>query len=204
MAEDKSQGFVGWLKQPNSLVALSAAIVSLSTFFLVYENPGKLKVVLPVEVGLKLRGEKLELIVPLTLTNTGAPRTSRHVVTLLAELRPQSDQRAEPLVLQWRSEWKFVGYLEFNKRYPGKGEPGVEDYIEYVSRAAPFAVVGGQSISKVVVFEQKGGAVDNKVLGEFRLNVTAQTENGRFKQAAAFSCGMKKIGGGVFDWCERR
>ncbi|MDD5559962.1 hypothetical protein [Candidatus Methylomirabilis sp.] len=202
MSEEKAHTFLGWLKQPNSWLSLSAAIVSIVTFYLVQASPGKLMVVLPVEVGaIYLRGN-LELLVPVTLTNTGAPRTRRHVVTVLAELRPQEQAGIKPVVLRWASEKKFMGYLAFNKEFPGEGEPDVEDYEVYVSRAAPFAVSGGQSITKVMKFKQKAGVLEKSWLKSFELKVIAKTEDNEFTRTAVFSCAIE-IGEVKTDWCER-
>jgi hypothetical protein len=202
MSKEKAQTFLRWLKEPPSWLALSAAVVSISTFFLVYANPGKLQVVLPVDVGLRLAGSNLELLASVTLTNTGAPRTRRHVVTLLAELRPQEQPDIQPVALRWESEWAFIGYLEFNKKYPGQGVPAVEDYIEYVSRAAPFAVAGSESITKVMRFRQRSGSTEKRFVGSFQLRVIARTENKEFTQTAVFRCAAE-IGEAKYDWCEK-
>ena len=202
MSEERARTFLRWLKEPNSWLALSAAVVSISTFFLVYANPGKLQVVLPVEVGLRLRERNLELLASVTLTNTGAPRTRQHVATLLVELRPQEQPDFQPVALRWESEWAFIGYLEFQKRYPEKGEPWVEDYVVYVSRAAPFAVAGGESITKVMKFRQRLGNADRRFVGSLQLKVIARTENEEFTRTAVFRC-AEEVGKAKYDWCEK-
>lgn len=202
MSEEKAHTFLSWLKQPNSWLSLSAAIVSIGTFYLVQASPGQLMVVLPVEVGAIHPRGNLELLVPLTLTNTGAPRTRRHVVTVLTELRPQGQEGIKPVVLRWESEKKFMGYLEFNKEFPGKGKLDVADYEVYVSRAAPFAVSGGQSITKVMKFKKKAGVLEKGWLKAFELKVIAKTEDKEFTQTAVFKCAIE-IGEVKTDWCER-
>jgi len=144
MAEEKSPSFLKalWkrLREPNSVISLSAALISITTFYLVQAKPGKLQVVLPAEGGLRLGERSVELISSMTLTNTGAPRTRKHVVTVLAELRPREQSAVQPLALGWESEWAFIGSLAFHKKYPdqatGERKP---DYLDYVSIAAPFA-----------------------------------------------------------------
>jgi len=84
----------------------------------------------------------MEQLITITtwILNTGAPRTRKHVVTVLAELRPKEQSAVQPLALGWESEWAFIGSLAFHKKYPdqatGERKP---DYLDYVSRAAPFA-----------------------------------------------------------------
>jgi hypothetical protein len=203
MAEKKSSkslhGFWEWLQQPNSWLSLSAAILSIITFYLVQANPGTLEVVLPANVGLRLRGDGLELLVPMTLTNTGAPRNHRHVITMVAFLQ----QKEKPVVpLRWESEWTFLGYLEFNRKYPGHKEGEHQDYIDYVSRAVPFVLVGGQSLTKLIKFTSRAGVINNNRSNRFELKVVVKTEHKEFAQTATFMCAAE-ISQQRFDWCER-
>ena len=208
MAEKKSpkfwQALRKWLREPNSWLSVSAAVLSIITFFLVQANPGKLQVVLPVDVGLHLEGDNVELISAITLTNTGAPRTRRHVVTVLVELRPQEQSRDLPVTLRWESEWAFVGYLEFNRKYPdeAKREPKSDDYLDNMSRATPFAVNGGQSITKLMKFTNRELSVDKQLFKDFKLKFLIKTESKEFTQTALFRCG-KEIGQERFTWCAR-
>jgi hypothetical protein len=207
MAEKKSpsflQGLWKWLREPAAWVSLSGAFVSVLTFFLVYANPGKLQVILPVDVGLHLQSGNLEVILALTLTNTGAPRTRRHVITVLTELRPEDQSSFVPLTMRWESEWTFVGALEFFRKYPDeKKRKQTYDYLYYVSRAAPFAVIGGQSITKVMKFTNRERKLQKDVLKRFQLKVLIKTEKEEYTQTALFEC-RTDIGEDQFDWCER-
>jgi hypothetical protein len=194
--------FRRWSRDPTSWLSVIATLVSIITFVLVYAWPGELKVVLPVQVGLKTEGGQLKLLLPVTFTNTGAPSIRRHIVTLRAELHDREQPHIQPVVLRWESEWRFVGVLEFNKKYLDQADPGVEDYIEYVSRAVPFAIAGGQSTSKVMFLKQRPGAVGDSGFRSFELNVIAKTEGKQFTQAARFNC-KTKAQSARFDWCQK-
>jgi hypothetical protein len=202
MAERSSkrwQGLREWLQQPNSWLSLSAAVLSVITFYLVQANPGTLEVVLPANVGLRLRADGLELLVPMTLTNTGAARNHRHIITMVAFLR----QKEKPIAsLRWESEWTFLGYLEFNRKYPGHKEGEHEDYIDYVSRVVPFVLVGGQSLTKLIKFTNRAGEVNKNLFNQFELKVVVKTERKEFAQTATFMCAAE-ISQQRFDWCER-
>jgi len=203
MAEKRSskrlQGLREWLQQPNSWLSLSAVVLSIITFYLVQANPGTLEIVLPANVGLRLSADGLELLVPMTLTNTGAPRNHRHIISMVAFLQ-QKEKQVVPL--RWESEWTFLGYLEFNRKYPGHKEGEHEDYIDYVSRAVPFVLVGGQSLTKLTKFTNRAGAVNKNLFNHFELRVVVKTEHTEFAQTAAFRCAAE-ISQQRFYWCER-
>lgn len=126
------------------------------------------------------------------------------MVTVLAELRPKEQSAVQPLALGWESEWAFIGSLAFHKKYPdqatGERKP---DYLDYVSRAAPFAVVGGQSITKLMMFTNRERTVEKYFFKDSELKFLIKTEGKEFRQTAVFRC-QTEIGKEQYDWCKRK
>lgn len=111
-----------WLKEPSSWLALVATCISISTFFLVYAFEGELRVILPDRVGIGLDNGYLTTIVPITFTNTGAPRTVRHVrqVKALVEPKVTTNTKNPSITMFSLQEKKFVGNDEYLKMFPEK------------------------------------------------------------------------------------
>jgi len=200
MSNIESKNVTRWFLQPSSWISLSAAFVSIGTFYLVYGNPGELKITLPTEVGLRLAHCKIdvcniELLAPVVFTNTGAQRKYRQLIAVSAEIRHGKEQT----LFRWKSEWKFVGKLDFNKMYPGKGEPDVTDYIVYVGRATPFVIGGGKSISKLLKFESPH--INLVLQKNINLLINVVTERGVSEVTQHYIC-RQTISENKFDWCE--
>lgn len=196
---------LAWFKQPSSWLSLAAAVVSVSTFFLVYANPGRLQIILPEEVGLAFnRDSTLTLYVPVTLSNSGAPRTSRHVVKMVAVVEDASpaDGVSGHHTLWWRFEHVFVGKDAYLLKYPDKAGVGTRDYLDYRGRTFPFAISGGMSIGKIVEFYQPSGKADSSVNG-FGLTLTVHTTDSSTKASGWYSCGADPLPTKTIQWCQR-
>lgn len=159
-----------WFLQPASYLALIATGISVATFFLVYASPGNLRIILPDRVGVALTQGDISVVIPLTFTNTGAPRTVRHVQRVTAsliEIAPLNEQPTE-VHARWRFEYAY-GKKE--------GAAFAEDKLNYVNRAIPFALFGGTSKQKVFELVQVERGFDKKTVAGFTLRVHAATES---------------------------
>jgi len=165
--------FFKWIKEPSSWLALAATFVAVATFFLVYADPGELKLILPDRVGLQYGGSdrKVSMLLPLTFTNTGAPGTWRHILSVTAVLSPEErvPEGTQNLTLAWEFERAFIDKREWLNKYP-KEDQRTEDYAAYVGRAFPFSLAGGASRSKLFEMHQfDEGALSERKLDNFTL-----------------------------------
>jgi len=178
------RSFIQWIKQPNSWLSVIAAIISLSTFYLVYTRKGEVKIIMPDKVGVSLSNGNALLLVPLTFTNTGAPRTVNYVIHVAATMRnidPHeiSDRSVD---LHWRLELTTVDkwrWLEKNPEQKVDREYWAEKYdvVQYVGRALPFALYGGTSATKLFDFIQDRGSFQQS-LRSFEIVARAETPSG--------------------------
>ena len=177
----KPSAITGWLREPASWLSLIAALVSLSTFFLVYADRGHLTVLLPDRVAIADQSHGLALVIPLVFTNTGASRTHRHVIESSAVLvfvaSGEAQQRTMPL--RWEFEAQFVSTNEFHRRYPQlpyAKDDELVDQIDYVNRAFPFHLGGGTSLVKIYQFEPSDSQRLAEI-GPFEIRVRVRTES---------------------------
>jgi hypothetical protein len=205
---------VSWLTQPSSWIALvgvatslAAAFVSGLTFYLVYADPGALQLVLPDRLGIKYvkRHDVVEMLVPLTFTNTGAPRTRRYVVRVTASLSPNAPPPpgTRNPTLEWEYELKFIGWREWLKKYPDFRERDrpPEDYVDYVGRAFAFPLAGGASDSKVLHMVQFEGSLSGRTIDDFTLVIVALEDRGRVEARRRYACPADVYSGQIFTWC---
>lgn len=187
--------FISWFKQPSSWLSIIATLISLITFFIVYEYKGKLIVTLPDRIGVCATGD-LSIIVPLSITNTGAPRTVRHIIRITAimeDIAPLKDNPTKVSV-RWRMETKFV---------PRPGYSHLDDSIGYVNRVVPFAVHGGTSLEKVFNLIQIGRGFEKKFIDSFTIKVKIETDNGTFySRKSYYNCYHIDVKEDVFQYCE--
>lgn len=187
--------FSTWFKQPSSWLSIIATLISLITFFLIYEYKGKLIVTLPDRIGICASGN-IAIIVPLAITNTGAPRTVRHIIRITAnitDIAPLNDKPTKVSV-RWRMECKFV---------PRPGFSHLNDSIGYINRVVPFAVPGGTSAEKVFNFIQYDGDFEKDFVDNFTIQVKIETDNGTFySRKSYYNCNHIDIKMDVFQYCE--
>ena len=142
MKSTTAQTVSSWLYQPSSWISLVAALISVTTFFLVYAYRGEVRVIIPDRIGVALTSGDLSVLMPLTLTNTGAPRTARHIVRISATLEGIAPLQGSPATInvRWRMELKYAKSNDTNYMH---------DKLVYVNRAIPFALFGGTSTQRV-------------------------------------------------------
>lgn len=194
--EMQKSNVIFWIKQPSSWLATIATLISLITFFIVYEYKGKLIVTLPDRIGICATGD-LSLIVPLSITNTGAPRTVRNVIRITAYIEDIAPLKEYPtkVFVRWRMETKFVPI-------PGSTSH-LHDSIGYVNRVVPFAVHGGISSEKVFNFIQNGTGFEKKIIDNFTIRVRVETDNGTFySRKSYYNCNHMDISQDLFQYCE--
>ncbi|HEV2884643.1 MAG TPA: hypothetical protein VGW36_07280 [Pyrinomonadaceae bacterium] len=204
MAGARDKSFFSWLKQPASWIAIVAAITSFISFYLVYADPGELDLVLPDRVGIyhNLENDGLELLLPITFTNTGAPRTQRHIIRVTAELtpsQPPASGNSNP-TFAWEYEKAIIGKLEWKKKY--NEDITTPDNVDYVGRAFAFALYGGESKAKLLNMLQVGGKLGGRSLSDFRLKVDAATDRGVISTTRRYGCVGREPQG--FTWCGLR
>jgi hypothetical protein len=200
-----------WIKEPSSWLALTASIISIATFFLVYADHGTVDLILPDRVGMKYDAlsDTAEMLLPLTFTNTGAPRTQRHVLRVTALVSPAQSPAAgntDP-AFAWEYEKVFIGKLEWEKRYPDWFDKYPEDrnnadFVDYLGRALAFSLHGGESKSKLFNMLQSNGKLSGRSLSDFALTVEALLEDSNKKVAGKYSC-IGPVVNTTFKWCKR-
>ena len=155
MRSRRLRAFLKWFREPSSWLSLFAAVISALTFFLVYANPGKLRLFLADRIAVSEKKGMLSIVAPLTLSNTGAPRTRRHVLSIDANVMPVARDSVPTMSMRWEYEVQLVSRYEFHKRYPDAPDTAdVVDIIDYVGRAFPFQVVGETATIKVFRFDK--------------------------------------------------
>lgn len=177
-AKDK-QTLGAWFRQPSSWLSLVATVISVTTFFLVYAYRGEVRVIVPDEIGVALVDGDLSVLLPLTLTNTGAPRTITHIVRVMATVKEFTSEKksAATVEVRWRRE------LKYTKR---ENTPYLDDELEYLNRAVPFALDGGKSTQKVYELIQVGTGFKRSI-GNVSLTVHITTaESGLFASKTAY------------------
>jgi hypothetical protein len=123
MTSKHSSSFFDWLRQPNSLLALAATIISASTFFLVYVREGELAIDLPDRIGIAVNDTDLELVIPIAVTNTGAPIAVKRVRRATAIATVKEDRaKDQPIELAWLFEKSYMGRRQYFQKYPEKME----------------------------------------------------------------------------------
>jgi len=186
----KASQLLGWLKQPESWISIVAAIISIVTFFWVYAYQGKLEVTIPSQIGVAKSGyDKLQILVPFVFTNTGATRTHRHITNITANIIPLSNNGAElpSALIGWTYEVQFISTWAYHTKYPDQQVNMKQmDKVDYVSRAFPFHLEGGDSVSKVYIFEQKDGTFDSAGVGNFMLVITIWTNKEHFTMKSKY------------------
>ena len=204
-----------WWREPSSWVAMIGAAISIGTFVLVQANPGSLVVVVPDRVSIRLPApvapqqggtggsseadDTLSLLLPLTLTNTGAPRTWKHVTRVLATLTPsRPEQPGGPVDLVWEFEHRFVGEHQFRKEHPDV-PVGNADYLAYDGRALPFALKGGDTTTKLFELQARRSEGHLSSLATFDLAVAVETSRGRKLKSRRFHC--RALSSRDFQWC---
>jgi len=194
-----------WIKQPGSWLSVVAATISISTFYLVYAKKGEVQVIMPDKVGVSLSNGSALLLIPLTFTNTGAPRSVNHVTHVTATLRNLDPHMVagNEVDLHWRFELTTTGKFQYFLKYPekkveekkrtGKGIR-TDDFVDYVGRTFPFALYGGTSVNKLFDFVQNTGVFQTS-LRSFELEVRAETDSKAFSsQVVKYVCEGEELG----------
>lgn len=228
---ESSLSLIKWIKQPTSwlsviatLISISTIVISIATFRLVYADRGEVKVVMPDRVGIKLwcrdaelkRPGDADLLIPLTFTNTGAPRTVQHVTrvtAILSNIYPSKVLGNKEVDLGWSYEYMFVSRQQWFQKYPNEkgrtaektGSCDREDYLDYLNRAVPFAIWGGTSAYKLSEFIQIGNGFQQSVRG-FDLVVRAEVDHGSppSSEIVKYECESDQLKDSKFRYCERR
>lgn len=216
-----------WLRRPESWIALSAATLSLLTFFLTYAYPGKLEIVLPDRLGLLcspmaqgaarpsaagaepvaevLPRAVTDLLIPVTFIHSGAERTRWNVRRIHATFTPV---RSEPTAggakseagtagsakLTWHKEVRFIGKDQYVSKY-GKGQDeDVEDFYEYVNRAFPLTLAGGEAVTRVFHFRVRSGTIECASAQRFELRLWADTTRRSDTEVATkYRCQLRQL-----------
>ena len=193
-----------WLRNPNSWISLTAAAISGITFFLVYVDRGEIEVLLPHNIGIGISAEpgNLGILVPATFSNTGAPRSRRHIRHITGFIKSLDNAVPAEGTIEWTYEHRFVGRDEFFKLYPSLKDEGFRDYIVYVGRAIPFSLKGGDSVSKLLELERPIGS---SISGPSRmqLDLVLHTESGDFKARSVYNCPKGLLPEGSAVWCHQ-
>jgi hypothetical protein len=159
--KNRSGSVFAWLlKNISGLISLGALLVSVGTFIMVYAWPGKLEVLLPrsIAFGTDPSTQKVIALVPATFSNTGAPRTMRHIRYISCNVYSLDPNVKLEGRAGWLYERKCVGWSEYLKRYPNEKtslDKGQTDFLNYEGRAVPFTVSGGASVTKVLELEMQ-------------------------------------------------
>jgi len=198
------QSVLEWLKNPSSLISLSAAVLSLITFFLVYVDKGEIEVLLPQNLGIGISADtgNMDILVSATYSNTGAPRTRRHILHITGIV--QSLDKAAPIdgEYKWTYEQRFIGKDEYLKKYPDKKDEGHRDYLDYVSRAIPFTLKGGESTAKTIELERPQKTT-SLLPSKLRINLVVHTDSGTYKSSSTYVCPSTPLSVGAATYCER-
>lgn len=168
-----------WFRQPSSWLSLVATVISVTTFFLVYAHKGEVRVVVPDELGVALLDGDLSVLLPLTLTNTGAPRTTTHIARIMATVKETAPTgtSAATVEVRWRRELMYTKI---------ENTPYLEDELKYLNRAVPFALNGEQSTQKVYELIQVDTGFKPSI-GNISLTVRVTTaESGLFVSETAY------------------
>jgi hypothetical protein len=203
------KGLLAWLRKPESWLSIAAVGISAFTFYVVYENPGDLRVFIADEVGLGLkRDSTLFLVLPLTIINTGAGRKSRVVEGISSTITEQATPGGSlSYPVSWRVEFTFVGKNQYLQKYPAKvsepSDPRVSDYLDYNGRAMPFTIAGGSSSSKILGLYQDGGKFAGQ-LHEFTLKVRLRVRGETVESQAQFDCGERTLDAETTHYCRRK
>ena len=106
---------------------------------------------------------------------------------ITATITSQADSQLLDGEYSWIYERRFVGSSEWLKKYPEKEDEGHRDYLEYVSRAVPFTIKGGESIAKLI--ELEGNIIEApKFPIVFQLILRAHSEKGVYSATARYAC----------------
>jgi len=164
MSSDKSvrQSLVSWIKDLGPWISIVSFVVSMLTSYFVYVDFGKLDLLFPPEVAVRLAPAETEppiLLIPMTFHFTGAP-SRQEVITqanATVKLTPDDGSTSQTLFYTWRRTYRLIGKLEFERLYPERSSADAEDYIEYESRNVPFALKGHEVSFKLMEFEPETG-----------------------------------------------
>jgi hypothetical protein len=204
MIDARGTRWADWLKQPASLLSLTAAIISVSTFVLVYANPGRLEVYLPDEVAVGLNRGRDRLLIPLSLTNTGAARTHRQIIRITAQIIPDvGDASSVTIPFSWAYEVQLMHAEQFRLKYGPKApvDTGLVDVVDYVNRALALHMPGSSSQLRTYEFVQSDTTPVLTVPSTFELRLNVVTVRGTVSVAARYhGCGRLSAN---YCWCER-
>jgi hypothetical protein len=204
MSPKTRKALIGWMKQPNSWLALTASIISFATFYLVYADRGRVELILPDRIGIQydVSSDVVEMLLPLTFTNTGAPRTQRHILrvtALVSPAQPPAPGNTNPS-LAWEYEKVFIGEVEWIKKYPDRNS-NTRDYVDYLGRAFAFALHGGESKFKLLDMMQSQGKLAGRSLNDFTLTAEVLLDTGSAKAVQRYSC-TDTLVSTSFKWCK--
>jgi len=210
-----------WLKEPSNIISISAAFISAATFYYIYWDKGELTVIIPERVGVTLTDGDLSLLVPITLTNDGSPRQMRHITNMTLKLTKIEPIDIDPqsISARWRTEFTYIGPHEYYTKYfqilthfdklPSAEENEKErllwflhDKVDFKSRAAPFALFGGDTEQKLFEFVQFGRGFEKAHLKSFRMQATIETERKKYlSEPVAYSCSNTTLAVNNYKYC---
>jgi hypothetical protein len=183
------QSFYQWLKNPSSILSLIASILSIITFIFVYVDKGKIEILLPhnLGIGISANTKNFDFLVSAAYSNTGAPRTRHHIQHITASIKSLGKATALDGKYNWTYEQRFVGADEYLSKHRDKKDEGLRDYLEYVSRAIPFTLKGGESTAKTIELEG-AKSVDLLLPPRLQLELTVHANTGSYTTSAIYVC----------------
>ncbi len=151
--DTKPEGSVlNWIKRPDSWLSVSAAGISLITFYLVYLSGGRVQIE-TAEVGLRV-SPNVSLLMPVVFYQTGPPQKQSVVKTVTARLlHAGPGPKSEGIDLEWDHSNQFISKEDYEIRYPKAEKEQAKDYVVYEARAYPFILFGRNSATKILALE---------------------------------------------------
>ena len=101
-------------------------------------------------------------------------------------------------------ERRFVGADEYLQKYKDKKDEGFADYMDYVGRAIPFTIKGGETMAKTLELQKEEGAANVIPFPkQITLGVVVHTASGNFNADENYTCPQQKLPVGSVDYCKR-
>ncbi|ABQ25937.1 hypothetical protein [Geotalea uraniireducens] len=203
--ESNMQSLFQWLKNPSSILSLIATILSITTFIFVYVDKGKIEILLPHNLGIGITSntKNFDILVSAAYSNTGAPRTRHHIQHITASIKSLGKTTPLDGEYKWTYEQRFVGADEYLSKHKERKDEGLRDYLDYVSRAVPFTLKGGESTAKTIELEGAKGT-DLLLPSRLQLKLTVHANTGSYVASAIYVCPAVPPKLKEITYCERQ